>query len=288
MSPAVSLSDRIRPLTGGTRIFPAYEGQNINSFCTYNVNVLYGGVRHMVVNSHCTQPGLGGYVGAHIHQHELGPWWDRDAHKIGVEEQDPAFTTDKWGCPSGYLCRYSDAALVRITTGDNWNHGGIARPIERVTLPTISGSKTIDSGSPSFQLAGVLSELLVGDVVEKVGARTGWTGGVVESTCRTVTMVEDGTAYAVLCSGVVDAGGGGGDSGAPVFWRSPQGGNYLVGILYAVARHPGSDFGSEYAFSNWSYVDYELGLPTADLYPIAGTGNTEAGCTPGAGVECPL
>lgn len=283
-----SLDDRIRPLIGGTRIFPAFAGQHVDNFCTYGVNVEYSGGRHMIVNSHCTQVdrAIGGWVGAEIHQSHWGPWYDRNANRIGVEIQDPSLRSDLWGCPSGHVCRYSDAALVEIYTNESWDHGGIARPVSRTLLPQIEGSKTISSSNPRFQIAEPLSELLVGDVVEKVGARTGWTAGTVISTCRTVSPPPDasGIVFSLLCSGAVQAGVGAGDSGSPVFWQSSaNGGHYFVGILFAGLINPATGLGQEYYFSKWQLVDSELGSPTNDLMLLPSP-NQDPGC--GAQILC--
>jgi hypothetical protein len=266
-----TLQQTVRPLRGGTQITglwqqTGYSG-NQTSICTYGPNVLYNGRRHMIVNSHCTQNGnLGGLVGVAFHQPVIASGGTSNANRYGTEVQDPAFTSGLWGCPAGKTCRYSDAALIEITNSNMaWDHGGISRTVGGPQgLPTVYASLTIDQANPRIGLAGKMTELLVGDVVEKVGRTTGWTSGVVTSTCQHVTFSPTDPHYR-LCSGVVSGGAGKGDSGSPVFFRASNGEFYLAGLLYGGNPNLDGTAGDNYYFSNWYYVDYELGTVTQDL-----------------------
>lgn len=74
------LTDRVRPFRGGTQVQAFYREGGVDirgGFCTYGVNVDYLGRRHMIVNSHCTQTGVGGYIGASIYQN-LAPTYTSD------------------------------------------------------------------------------------------------------------------------------------------------------------------------------------------------------------------
>lgn len=266
-----TLQDKYRPLQGGFQItgFWSQGGSNQTAICTHGPNVTYEDAKYMVVNSHCTQNGsVGGLIGAEIDQPSVSA-----ANEFGIEVSDPPFESTTFGCPTGGLCRYSDAALVRDTPTVSWQIAAIARPVAPALLPTIYGSLTIDAANPKFTLTNVLQDLFIGDTLHKVGRTTGWTTGVVVSTCRDITI--DG--YTRLCSGVVSAGAGHGDSGSPVFFESSTGAYSLAGLLFGGVIGSDGIAGSEYDFSNWRWVDYELGI-TGPLDPIS---PPTPGCTPG-------
>jgi hypothetical protein len=170
-------------------------------------------------------------IGATVYQ-AVYAFFSTDA--FGTVTHNPPYSTSTFGCNSGYPCRYSDAALVRIASGVQSDLGGIARTTGGpVLLPTVYGSVTIDATNPRIAISGVVSSLFVGDSLHKVGRTTGWTYGYLESTCRDVTLLNgDGTRFTTLCAGVVDAGSGGGDSGAPVFWQGTSGDYFMAGILF--------------------------------------------------------
>jgi hypothetical protein len=133
-------------------------------------------------------------------------------------------------------------------------------------LPTIYGTLNVDLQNWTFEMTGILSDLFIGDVVNKVGRTTGWTVGTVQSTCQNIFF--GGRGY--LCSGVVNAGAGHGDSGSPVFWTTSAGQHRLVGMLFGGLVNAGDNIaGNTYYFSNWHYIDYELGISSfADLQAI--------------------
>lgn len=257
------LTDRFRPARAGfiVRVFYNQDGQNYTDPCTYGPNVTYNDLRHMVVNSHCTQVGsLGGLVNADVYQGTVS-----SSNKIGTEVADPHYTSSTYGCPSGQLCRYSDAALVKFTSEViQRDIGGVARTTQRALLPSITGSTEIDVANPRFALSGELSSLFVGDTLDKVGQRTGWTAGIVESTCRNI-QTADRPGYTTLCSIVVAAGTGKGDSGSPVFFKTSQGEYLLAGIVHAGAVDPITGLGQEYYASSWYNVNYELALGALDI-----------------------
>lgn len=293
ISYAASLQNRHRPVLGGIQTRTNTDDPNERPDCTYGPNALYGSERNMITNSHCTwgTNQTGGWIGAELFQHDVPTWeGDRDKYQYGIEVQDPAHSSLIYGCPAGYLCRYSDAARVSLdawSTLTEWDLGGIARTTSRAVLPTISGSLTIDSNNPTFQILGVASDIFVGDFAEKVGRTTGWTGGDVTSTCYTVTV----SPHAYPCQVEVAAGVGGGDSGAPVFWLSSSG-YRLFGILFAGLISPLSGTGERLYFSKWRDVDYELGTINADLNPAddggggGGGGGGVGDCTTDPSLPC--
>lgn len=257
------LTDRYRPARAGflVRVFYKQDGENQTEPCTYGPNVTYNNAKHMVVNSHCTQRGsLGGLINAQVYQPTVS-----SSNKIGAEVADPHYTTSTYGCPSGKSCRYSDAALVKFSSEViDRDIGGIARTTHRALLPSIAGSTEIDGANPRFALRGELSTVFVGDTLEKVGQRTGWTAGVVQSTCRNIETTTS-PGYVTLCSIVVAAGIGKGDSGSPVFFRTSQGEYLPAGLLHAGLVDQITQLGQEYYASSWSNVNYELALGELDI-----------------------
>lgn len=171
-----------------------------------------------------------------------------------------------YGCPNPPgRCRYSDAALVEITSGYDWDPGTLANTVERALYPDISGSTEISAGDPRVNISGVLSELMVGDIIEKIGRTTGTTAGEVQMTCGTKSVEHEGVTYVYLCTGGAFAGMQEGDSGSPVIWRNAQGLAFLVGIAFAGNQDPPFD---TVWFNNWHWIDYELGSVTQDLDPL--------------------
>lgn len=288
ISNAATLLDRRRPVLGGLQTQTNTDDPPKRPTCTYGPNALYGSERNMITNSHCTWGSIqtGGWIGAELFQHDVPTYEsDRDEYQYGIEVQDPAHSSSIYGCPAGYVCRYSDAARISLdawSTSTGWDLGGIARTTSRAVLPTIIGSLTIDGNNPTFQIVGVASDIFVGDFAEKVGRTTGWTGGSVTSTCYTVMVAP----HAYPCQVEVAAGVGGGDSGAPVFWLSSSG-YRLFGILFAGLLSPVTNTGERLYFSKWGDVDYELGTVNADLNPVDGGGSGGGGSGGGGCITDP-
>jgi hypothetical protein len=302
-----TLRSRISPLTAGSQI-TFWTAYNDRSECTYGPNVVWQGARHMLVNSHCTPPQGGPTVGTSIFQPKI-PTYERNRGKyqVGEEIQDTEWRTNLYGCVSGYVCRYSDAALIAFRYGDrDWDLGGVMRTRNPAALPAIYGTLEVNPTAWSFEMSGIASDLFVGDVVNKVGRTTGWTVGTLESTCRNIFLPAEGRGY--LCSGVVKAGAGRGDSGSPVFWTTSGGQHRLAGMLFGGVINSGDGVaGDTYYFSNWYYIDYELGIvgypdlqaiETHPVQPGAGSRYAEDAdaadtppsdeCDPTTGVACPL
>jgi hypothetical protein len=246
-----------RPAIGGLRIAGFFEQTSITFtvICSYGLNVrdFADTVHHyMVVASHCVQhsPPVGGYIGANVYQPDTTAL---RANLIGSVYRNPFFLSGG-ACPATAFCRASDAALVRIAPGVTTTLGAVARPSGRAFLPQIYGPTTIDPSQPTFQLAGY-SEALVGDTVDKVGSATGWTGGVVTAVCADVNI----GGYIRICSGVVSAGAGLGDSGAPVMYKNARGRYYVEGTVFGLtANGPDGVSGHQYYFSPWQSISDDL------------------------------
>jgi hypothetical protein len=247
----------VRPAVGGIRIAGFFSQASVayTVICSYGPNVrnFADTVHHyMVVASHCVQhaPPVGGFIGANVYQPDTTA---PRTNLIGTVVANPPYVAGG-SCPAGALCRASDAALVRVATGVTTTLGAVARPTGRVFLPAIYGPTTISATQPTFALAGYTVSL-VGDTVDKVGSATGWTAGLVTATCADVNI----SGYIRTCSGIVSAGAGRGDSGAPVLFKNALGRYYVAGMLYGFTDN-GSDgqSGNQYFFSPWQGISDDL------------------------------
>jgi hypothetical protein len=99
----------------------------------------------------------------------------------------------------------------------------------------------------------VSNEIVVGQMLEKMGRITGWTWGLVTRTCFHAPMIQrNGTWYSLMCQKEFDAYNGQGDSGSPVFSFYPVVAT-LVGILWGARFDPAT--GTIYSwFSPQDYV----------------------------------
>lgn len=279
------LSSRLNPHRAGAEIIfrtPAAPGGVVP--CTYGWNVMWEGRKYMLVNSHCTSTFGGPTVDTEIFQ-PIVPEYEKDRadYQVGKEVQDPNLRFDLYGCNTSVAfqgCRYADAALVEIrNTNRGWDLGGVHRTRSRTTLPLYYGTRDLDANNVNFEMYATLSTLFVGDTVNKVGRTTGWTGGVVTSTCRTIYV--DARGY--VCSGSVSGPAGRGDSGSPVFWTDGQGRHYVVGMLFSGIPNHNGEVGDNYNFSHHRYIDYELGQPSlydltwTDASPVASFSYSEPG-----------
>lgn len=206
----------------------------------------------MVTNAHCVEPPTqwGGLIGALVSQPD-----SNSSSAVGNVTKNPAAYTGV-GCAAGNTCRNADVVLVNTThlTAANWDLGGIARTTTRGTGPSSGGSLTINSTTPRLALSGT-SSFFVGDSLEKIGARTGWTAGVVTATCVYHT---DGGTFGRVCDGVVAAGANHGDSGSPVFWKNGAGNYFLMGILWGGAGETDTVNSTEFWFSRWVSIKSDL------------------------------
>jgi len=166
-----SLQGNVRPTVAGiviTRQDPGTKG------CTLGANVVRvgapGSEAHFITNSHCTKTMLG------LDPPGPGSIWYQPVifDTVATTEvvDPPPFAGGS--CPSGRVCRWSDAALVRYTNASLWGGGIIALPPE---------------GAPSpfeFVLGLVIDQMRptpFGNGIYKVGASTGTSWGTRGRTC---------------------------------------------------------------------------------------------------------
>lgn len=209
-----TLQNFFRPLRSGYQIQNGLAGT-----CTLGPPGLTRAPSYFT-NSHCTQF-YWWNTGTAFFQHVVG-----GAFFIGREVADPP----GWPCFGGWVCRWSDAALIGVA-------GGVpaANQIARPAFPGFHwapGSINTAGGAAWGILNPPLWWPFAGQWVDKVGRTTGWNRGIVTNTC--VILVAPPPAppgRAVLCQYLMTNMAGPGDSGSPVFQN--LGGNARVaGILW--------------------------------------------------------
>jgi hypothetical protein len=235
--PLELLTDRIRPVPAGVRIRNANGGG-----CTLGVNAVRSGVRGFVTNSHCSAV-RGSVDGTVFYQRSNGVAADR----VGVEIADPPHFTGG-SCPSGKVCRYSDASFVDYDS--NALSGGLTIANPLICGVGFAAPLTVNPSLPRLDITDwVFGSLPSGTLVTKVGATSGCTHGSIQATCTDSNVA--GTNITMLCQDRVGDIALGGDSGSPVFVRSGDEATFL-GVLW------GGTSGS-YVYSPWLFVHAELG-----------------------------
>jgi hypothetical protein len=229
LRPLVRLADAAGPLVPGGYRLSFASGPSVAVQCSLGFNVLALDDAGYVTAAHCSR--VQGRADGTVHQQPGQP------ELLGMETADPPLFRGG-ACPASRRCRYSDAARFRFAPGH------VADPaIARTEEP---GSRDV---AGTLRVAGERPYPVAGEVLDKVGAETGWTFGAVAATCVHVNV--DGTDVTLLCQDVVDAAAEGGDSGGPVFaWRGGEA--TLAGVLWGGT-------GRRFYFSAMGNVEAELG-----------------------------
>jgi hypothetical protein len=234
-----TLRDAIRPTVGGLQInFDPTPGVPGSFVCTLGFNVLAGGQRSFIANSHCTNE-QGGTEATPYGQPLLA------SGVIATEVDDPEYF--RRGCYPSRICRFSDASRAVYAEGTQSALGRIAR----TPAPNASGSANLTIAG-EFQIAGedLSTEFVIGSSLNKIGRTTGWTEGPVTNTCVDVGVL--GSNIVQLCQTIVQAAVAGGDSGSPVFRREGGSDVTLAGILWGGGTNI-------YVFSPLANIERELG-----------------------------
>lgn len=228
---ASTLSDRIRPTLGGLKIT-----NGSNGVCTMGYNVLQGGRRGFLINSHCTNV-QGGTEGTTFSQPVFS-----FTNLLGEEVLDPAYFACTSPTGGQRKCRYSDAALA-------YTYDYVSSKFE--VAYACCGGTTITT---RFAVIGKGPAPVINQFLQKTGYRTGTTGGPVVVTCGNYDV---GATFRLLCQSVVNAKVDLGDSGSPVGYfngGSASGQATLYGLLWG--RNPSN---TQFFFSQIGYIDAELG-----------------------------
>lgn len=254
-----AVTDLVTPKVGGILITNTEDDG-----CTIGYNVqwpyLWWQLEGFVTAAHCTEvPG---------EQNSTRFFQPESPSDVGVEHTDPPFVSGG-RCPAGRTCRRSDTAVIQYN--DRSRPGVIAKPLNWLA------SLEIDHSSPVFSITGTAPVQMVGDVLEKVGASTGWTVSKIENTCERIRQSGDNV---LLCQNITFLDeypdipdtlivATFGDSGAPVFvWDLDTNASIagtLVGSLAPEAF--GRPDRRRYVYSPISNILSELGpmaLPTTD------------------------
>jgi hypothetical protein len=240
----VALQDLQRPARGGFQIATS------TGICTLGVNALRSNdpgfgipetaqpnaAMSFITASHCTndQGGTENTVFA-----QAG---GIATQRIGVEATDPNYTAIPFACPSGRICRFSDAARVRYDDTVSVSFGRLGR-----TSAANNGSLDV-VGTFKIKKEGKIS--FVGVPIDKIGRTTGWTSGPLKRTCAHTNVT--GGNITMLCQNQVTAEAGPGDSGAPTFFKASGTEVILLGILWGRS-------GDKFLYSTMSLIEAELG-----------------------------
>ena len=266
---SLSVRSKHRPVPAGVQT--QYRALGMEPHCTIGPNVTRLGQQGFLVNSHCTR--AFGEVDwdnlTHYWQHTVNKWYEspRTRH-MGNEAIDP----ELFPCDENWQgCRNSDAALGLYASYTNPDFGRIARPGSRNT-----DEIALDANDPRFFIIQAMGWSLGGEVLEKVGRTSGWTGGQVvfqwgpnqeDGGCVDLTRGEApfATLRCQIIVSVPDAprAAARGDSGSPVFWMTGGLNVQLRGILWGMIGDcfPGSDgilSCDHFVASNLGGVEYDL------------------------------
>jgi hypothetical protein len=166
-------------------VYAAVKGGGVTWLeCTLNQHVRYGPMQLplLLVSSHCSsQWGTTDY--GEIRQG--GP--PGADNPIGYEAYDKSFNNSSMRCPSTMQCKWSDAALMSwCCTYRGPHYGYIATTTMRGGATVVVGTARLEINSYYEDEDGENSEPLFpfeGDVIDRIGAVTGWQYGEVVLNC---------------------------------------------------------------------------------------------------------
>jgi len=208
-----TLEDSIRPVQGGIRLERVLSADSVER-CTFGFPALWGGEHAFVTASHCSSQRFA--LDSTKQYQNRAPLTHAESlsiSSVGFEVAD--FSTS---CRTD-VCSYADAAVYRATLGPGeWYFRRIARTVSGC-LPSCTPPPplTIDSTRPFWSIVRTEPNITVGQLVSKIGRKTGWT----QSYVRQINMkVKVGCGW-FSCNVYVgqafsDYGSADGDSGAPI------------------------------------------------------------------------
>lgn len=219
--PMQSLQGYSRPLRGGLQISSDFGTCTIGFVAAYwSAAYFWEYDRYVFTNSHCTEK----LVGRDPSNPPYGQPFKSSL--IGYEWFDPS----PWrpsGCPSGYQCRHSDAAMIGLA--EVWYVPDATYDLGGIAKTTGLGSLVIDT-TTSFRIVGEGPSPVLNEPLQAVGRTSGWRSGSVTQTC--ITVAQAGTSIAFLCQDRFSAPISGGDSGSPVFKISSGNDVLLYGMAW--------------------------------------------------------
>jgi hypothetical protein len=211
-----TLQDEVRPIPGAMQI--AFGDGNPK--CTLGINVYYNDTPAFLTNSHCSSS-QGSVDG--------GSYWQpnpSESSVIGHEIADPSYSSSLSGCPSGAICRKSDAAVVEYVDGSLPDFPQIASTYKHSALGGQNPNYLTINGKNEVHRVQTSTPNLSGYQVSKNGRTTGITHGEITETCTTIGVAGENRAH--LCQSIVEKVEGqpypgpgianAGDSGSAVMW----------------------------------------------------------------------
>ncbi|HEY9226826.1 MAG TPA: hypothetical protein VIP11_09280 [Gemmatimonadaceae bacterium] len=248
MTPPSTLGSKADTLMGGLRVWWTYAGSDPH-LCSIGFTAELSGGRHgFIAAAHCSADTWNTNFDDWYYQ----PRSDTNPTIVANELFDPPGGT----CPILWPCgtyRFSDANLNILSTAyaSKWRRGLLARPRNRVGNGA-AGDTTLSSTRPYLYVVGTVNDVVQGQVIDKIGATTGWTFGTVTNTCQDyIEHIYDPSQQMVRCSYKASVRADGGDSGGPMFTWDGEDGVLAYGILFA-------ESGPDSWFSKWPNVASEL------------------------------
>lgn len=269
-SMTASSFDRLTPLRSGLALTIAHPN-NSGSGCTIGVvagathwlfdTMFVSGARYAITASHCFGSTKVGITDTNEVAHQ---WTVAPLNRVGHETLDKTPVYSWWfGCPSGRVCKESDAAAVRLER-DSSVLGWIGQFQGPPTQYTQNSSQMDTTYDPSAYLDrtrpfGPDSAIdWYGRTVHKFGAQSGWTAGPVAATCVDMPLYDDDyndTGITLLCQNIGQLLGISGDSGSLV--AVDDGVWEIAGIMWGSLTYNGYP---AIVYSTWGWVSINLNM----------------------------
>lgn len=247
-----SLNGYVRPFIAGVAV--SRSGGGFTGTCTVGANAVLAGYG-LVTNSHCTEKMLGMDPGTQLWSQPF-PF---DYVALSEYKDPPVFSGG--ACPSGRVCRYSDAAMLHYPDPGLWGGAYIAFPV--FSPPPFY----------PFQYTVQIDQRLTNYTTDVIltGRSSGLQSGYLVQTC--VRFDPDSATYAshgvtipgnlsLLCQGKASYPSAGGDSGGPVYSPQPQ--CPLCAVFLRGIHHAGDGVVSWY--SPVGSIKLDLGNVKWDLF----------------------
>ncbi len=253
-----SVRAKWRPLVGGVQ---HEEGWYTNT-CTIGFVTERDDVEGLVIASHCTNSDedIGGLDDADVHQPN-DPLFGENI--VAEETIDPELTNiNHEQCPSGWNCRFSDAAFAELDSDQSLDLGEIAKPED-------IGETDVDPAGATFEITADYSGISIGDEIYYIGRTGGWQTAEVIDTCSYASFLHQ---VRIICIATARVTGdsddpAGGDSGAPVIKPGTGNNVKILGTLFAGGY---GEYSDEFDFSPIGNIYMELGLSSVWDTCVAG------------------
>ena len=210
----------------------------------------------LVTAGHCSVE-LGSFDGGPIKQNGY-------ASTVAYETWDPPFRTGNFKlhiypyttltCPTGRICRRSDALLANYVSGFSWR--------KAIAYSDTIGHGRFVSGSLNWGgyydvSGGDLDGPVIGDGIYKTGQATGSTFGTVSETC---VLVNDSlTTKTLLCQHRAALTSAAGDSGSPYWFFTNNATTFGIAGIHWGGNFPPGYLSDTTTFSDFQGIQEDLG-----------------------------